>query len=42
MPSVGIFQEVLGYEKLRVILPRDEVILPRVRVKAAFGWEERA
>ena len=42
MPLVGISQEVLGYEKLRVILPRDEVILPRVRVKAAFGWEERA
>ena len=42
MPSVGISQEVLGYEKLRVILPRDEVILPRVKVKAAFGWEERA
>lgn len=42
MPSVGISQEVLGYEKLRVILSRDEVILPRVKVKAAFGWEERA
>lgn len=42
MPSVGISQEVLGYEKLRVVLPRDEVILPTVRVKAAFGWEERA
>lgn len=41
-PSVGISQEVLGYEKLRVVLPRDEVILPSVRVKAAFGWEERA
>ena len=35
MPLVGISQEVLGYEKLRVILPR-------VRVKAAFEWEERA
>ena len=42
MPLVGISQEVLGYEKLRVILPRDEIILARVRVKAAFGWEERA
>ena len=35
MPLVGISQEVLDYEKLRVILPR-------VRVKAAFEWEERA